>query len=261
MAWGRTRVREAPASSGQETTVIFLSLMLIVLTFFILLVSMANIEQRKVEKALESIYSSFDFLPGGSSPFFSPVGVSARASAPITPLQADYQEIKKLAYQTLGKDKVRLFIGRQQRTISIDRELLFEPESVKLKAEANRFLKGLAAIMENQEYRVIVNGHTDDIPPAPGSPVANNWSLSGLRAVEVVKFFIEHKISPQRLAAYGYGPTKPLRPNTSADNRAMNHRVDIVLDEREAGLVSDLKVREVPGKIRYKGFTFDILGQ
>ncbi|MBW2618307.1 MAG: OmpA family protein [Deltaproteobacteria bacterium] len=166
-----------------------------------------------------------------------------------------------MAYQTLDSDKVRLFIERHRRTISIDREILFDPESVKIKPEAERFLKGLAAIIEDQKYRVTVNGHTDDIPPAPGGQVTNNWALSGLRAVEVVKFLIEQKIAPQRLAAYGYGPISPLSPNTSADNRAMNHRVDIVLDESLAGPVSDLKVREAPGKIRYKGFTFDILGQ
>ena len=256
----RGKAREEPAQGG-GTTVMFLALMIILLAFFIMLVAMSTIEERKVEDVLASIYSTFGFMPGGSSPLFSPGGVSSRASSPMTPLEADFQEIKKLAYQTLGRDKVRLFIERHRRTISVDREILFDPESVKLKPEAERFLKGLAAIIEAQKYSVTVNGHTDDIPPAPGGSVTNNWALSGLRAVDVVKFLIEHKIAPQRLAAYGYGPTRPLRPNTSADNRAMNHRVDIVLDESLAGPVSDLKVREAPGKIRYKGFTFDILGQ
>ncbi len=85
-------------------------------------------------------------------------------------------------------------------------------------------------------YHITVEGHTDDEPiSSPQFP--SNWELSAARAAAVVRFFVEHGISAQRLRAAGYADTFPLVPNRDAaanpipENQAKNRRVVIELEK------------------------------
>ena len=73
-----------------------------------------------------------------------------------------------------------------------------------------------------------IEGHTDPVPMAPGQ--RSNWDLSVDRAVAVMAFFHRGGLFPlDRMAAAGYGETRPVAANTSEENRARNRRVDFVL--------------------------------
>ena len=78
-----------------------------------------------------------------------------------------------------------------------------------------------------------VDGHTDDQPIAPGSRFADNWELSQARALSVVRYLIEEEgISPQRLAANGFGQYQPLDPRDTPQARARNRRIELKFTER-----------------------------
>ncbi len=256
MAKRRKIEKEPPTTSA--TVVMMVALMILLLAFFIVLVSMSRIEVKKTKAALTSIASAFSALPGGSSPFFSIGGFSSKSTSPMTPLDEDFREIKKLVNQTKGQDKIQLLSDRGKRIVVLDQEVLFEPDQIKLKPEIIPFLKGLAAIIQTSPYWIEVGGHTDDIPPGPGAPAADNWTLSALRALAVVEFLNANGVADQRLSAYGYGPIRPLVPNTTPANRAMNQRVEIILDERLAAQSEELRALTAPGRLRYRGFTFDL---
>jgi chemotaxis protein MotB len=81
-------------------------------------------------------------------------------------------------------------------------------------------------IKKFENYKVAVEGHTDDLPIYYRFP--SNWELSTARASRVVRYFIEKGIPPQRFKAVGYADTKPVVPNTSMENRAQNRRVEFV---------------------------------
>lgn len=68
-----------------------------------------------------------------------------------------------------------------------------------------------------------IEGHTD----SDGSPPANQ-TLSERRALAVAHWLADAGIDCRRLVAVGFGETKPLAPNNSAENKAMNRRVDFV---------------------------------
>ena len=73
-----------------------------------------------------------------------------------------------------------------------------------------------------------IEGHTDPVPMPPGQ--RSNWDLSVARAVAVMAFFHRGGLFPlDRMAAAGYGETRPVAANTSEENRARNRRVDFVL--------------------------------
>ncbi|MEZ4293025.1 MAG: OmpA family protein, partial [Myxococcota bacterium] len=83
-------------------------------------------------------------------------------------------------------------------------------------------------ITEEFPYELSIEGHTDDAPiSTPRFPT--NWHLSAARSIAVLRYMIDAgDVDPSRIAAAGYGSTRPLVPNDSEENRATNRRVEFV---------------------------------
>jgi len=80
-----------------------------------------------------------------------------------------------------------------------------------------------------RRVRVRIEGHTDNVP-IHNSRFASNWELSTSRATEIIKLLItRYGIAPARLSASGYGEYYPVASNATADGRAMNRRIDLVI--------------------------------
>jgi len=76
-----------------------------------------------------------------------------------------------------------------------------------------------------------VDGHTDRRPiSTPQFP--SNWELSTARATEVVKYLIEQRIPPDRLAAAGFGEYQPIEAANTDDAYRKNRRIEFKLTER-----------------------------
>jgi len=89
----------------------------------------------------------------------------------------------------------------------------------------------IAVIVASQEGDIIVAGHTDDIPIST-MRFRSNWELSSARAVTVVHALLRHpNVDMGRVKIEGYADTRPLVPNDSAENRARNRRVELVLEQ------------------------------
>jgi chemotaxis protein MotB len=74
-----------------------------------------------------------------------------------------------------------------------------------------------------------IEGHTDNIP-IHTAQIASNWELSTARATELVRLLIQdHGFAPERLSAAGYAQYHPVASNLTAQGRAQNRRVDIVI--------------------------------
>jgi chemotaxis protein MotB len=73
-----------------------------------------------------------------------------------------------------------------------------------------------------------VAGHTDN-QPIRTKRFPNNWHLSTARASSIVEFLIEQGIPAENLAAAGYGEFDPIAENETADGRATNRRIEIIL--------------------------------
>jgi type VI secretion system protein ImpK len=76
--------------------------------------------------------------------------------------------------------------------------------------------------------KVLVIGHTDDVPSA-SAQFPSNWALSKARAGSVVEMLARRAGPASRYSVEGRGDTEPLAPNDSAANRARNRRVVIIL--------------------------------
>ncbi|MEO7080508.1 MAG: OmpA family protein [Flavobacteriales bacterium] len=104
----------------------------------------------------------------------------------------------------------------------------FEFGKATLTPESKTELDQLADMMIDYPLlRIEVEGHTDDI----GSD-ASNLTLSQDRAQAVVDFLRNRKVEKERITSKGYGETKPLVPNDSEANRALNRRVEFRVTEK-----------------------------
>lgn len=79
--------------------------------------------------------------------------------------------------------------------------------------------------------RVIIEGHTDNIPT--GKLTRNNLDLSLLRAKAIANILVNHGISFERISEIGYGDTRPIASNDTEEGRAKNRRVEVKLMPEE----------------------------
>ena len=118
-------------------------------------------------------------------------------------------------------------------------EVLFAPGSADLGPEARRELDLLAGALRQISAKIPpeiawvlrVDGHTDRRPIST-SQFPSNWELSTARATEVVKYLIEQKIPPDRLAAAGFGEYQPIEAANTDDAYRKNRRIEFKLTER-----------------------------
>ena len=107
----------------------------------------------------------------------------------------------------------------------------FDSGSAKLKPEGVKKLKQLSADLKAKagaDKDIRIEGHTDD-RPIHTAQFPSNWELSSARANAVVRELHDDGINGEQLLAVGYGSSRPAAPNTSAESRAKNRRVEIIL--------------------------------
>ena len=117
--------------------------------------------------------------------------------------------------------------------LQLSESILFDTGRADLKPESTKVLDIISKLIPSIQNDIMVQGHTDNVP-INSSTYKSNWELSTQRAVCVVKYFIENKgLDPTRFSATGYGEYKPLVDNTTAENRAINRRVDILIVQQK----------------------------
>ncbi|MFZ0883186.1 MAG: response regulator [Candidatus Acidiferrales bacterium] len=113
--------------------------------------------------------------------------------------------------------------------VSLREAGFFDSGSTALGPQAIPTLTAIVKVIGPERMRVRIEGHTDNVP-IHNARFDSNWELSTARATEIIKLLItKYAIAPDRLAASGYGEYYPAASNGTADGRAMNRRVDLVI--------------------------------
>lgn len=109
--------------------------------------------------------------------------------------------------------------------VSLSQNLLFSPGSDRLDPKGVKALQQLAGVLRQQtEVEILVEGHTD----TDGSADLN-WDLSTSRATSVVKILTKEGVEPRRVTAAGRAFYLPVATNETAEGKARNRRVEIIL--------------------------------
>lgn len=115
--------------------------------------------------------------------------------------------------------------------VSMENKLLFSSGSWAVGTEGRRAVVEVGKVLaDNPEISVLIEGHTDDVVYAGSGPISNNWDLSTKRATSIVAILSENKaINRENLIAAGRGEYAPLTSNASAEGKAKNRRIEIIL--------------------------------
>lgn len=244
-------LEEDPAGGWLVT---YADLMTLLLTFFILLFSISSMNLEKFKQALAAIQVSLgektppiqlleiiDEPP--ESVALSTEGSEAQRQKKKQEVSLEnliglkskdiYRDVQRFIHKQDVGDHIMVSIKGSKVVIRVTGKALFESGIAILNSEATPILNDINDIIERYpEYRLRIEGHSDDIPiSTPQFP--SNWELSAVRATTVLRYLIEKGIDPHRLTATGYGSLLPLVPNTTEANRARNRRVEFVLEKEE----------------------------
>jgi chemotaxis protein MotB len=143
---------------------------------------------------------------------------------------------EKLQQALLGftKNGLTVEIRNGKVYVSLMDKLLFPSGSIIIDEKGKQALSQLADVLKSQpEINIAVEGHTDSQKITNLGQIKDNWDLSVLRSTSVVRYLTEvSKVEAVRTTATGKGEFQPLGPNTSAEARSKNRRIEIVLSPK-----------------------------
>ncbi len=213
----------------------FSDLITLLLTFFVLLLSMSSMDRKVVSESMT--------LMGGD------LGYVSRKSAGRIPTKFEFvvellqrpwefkdheERVRDLLFpdDLLPKEISRstleealMFLERPEGlAILLTDELLFPLGGHVLEEPAERVLAQLAPLIQTVPNEVNISGHTDNLP---GTRMDND-TLSALRGMAVLETLLKHGVPDAKLSVSAYGDSLPVADNATAEGRALNRRVEIL---------------------------------
>jgi len=236
---------QEPEEEGDsvEWLMTFSDLTMLMLVFFIMLFSMSVPDEKKISTALQAVTAAL----GGQESKMATSTIS-REEAGVILDQVMLNRQIQIAQQKVFSD-VKLLQTKKGLEGLVGAN--FEDGVITLRAPGDVLFargdvalteKGRAIITEMKDFfiqhadqTINIRGYTDDQPPPGGSRFKDNWEVSSMRAVNVLRLLMSMGIEPKRLTSTGLADLNPLFPNTSEEYRAQNRRVEFVLEKRVFG--------------------------
>lgn len=229
----KEKKEEGPAGAP-AWMVTYSDLVTLLLTFFVLLLSMASMDPVRFTEASSSLKDAFGMH---NEPAHVEFAIPVLPSPPITqfsPVQMQttekvYEKIKSQIDSLRLKDSVGVIKKDADSIILRLRDsVLFGPGETNISPRAYPILRDIADIVRPLPMDMRIEGHTDDIP-VKSSQFAN-WDLSVARSVSVLRYYSQSDLLPlDRMASVGYGKDRPIVSNQDEESRARNRRVDFIL--------------------------------
>jgi chemotaxis protein MotB len=238
---------EEPKADLMRWLLTYADMITLLMVFFIILYSMSTVSPTKFE-AMQEAFSSV-FNGGNFTIFDTRGGGGAGLLEGLTPGQKVQSNrggknsgtggLSVLRNQALSSlqnlvkaGKVKVIPTENGFAISLVSDVFFASASAALNADAMPVLQEVADFVGQIPNTVVVEGHTDTIPPDAVRWPGGNWQLAAERSVGVLQTLEDYGVPSERLSASSYGDTRPVRSNDTEEGRSHNRRVDIVIVEK-----------------------------
>ena len=225
----------------------------LVLTFFVLLYSFSSINLERFQEVMSAIQHSF---MGRTGILMGPTEIGAAEGQRIdiaeltgeieeslteqeiallemmAELEETYEQVRVFLQKAGLEDDIMLHMEERGIVMELPERILFDTGRAEIKAD---FLPTWTCwpSFVRVAQPIIVEGHTDNVPIRTFL-YPSNWELSVARAVSVTRYLVEeHNMDPERFLATGYGEYHPIADNETAEGRARNRRVSIVISIKQ----------------------------
>lgn len=237
--------RAAEEQEGWQLTLA--DMMTLLLTFFVILVSISVVDMERYEEVAESFKEGLarkpvrqigkerprEELPEPEPVFRTQSFEQAAREEGGKPLDTVYED---LAARFAGEShSVALERRPHGVAVNLRGSVLFDLGTADLTPKARTILAEVGAVLWGLPYRFVIEGHSDNLPIS-NDRFPSNWELSAARASSVARFLMERGFPPERFTVVGRADTQPMAPNADeADrpiplNQLLNRRVMILVE-------------------------------
>ncbi len=223
------KVPEKVKTDGWVAT--FSDLISLMLTFFVLLVSMSSMDEVVLKDISSSIMQgSLSVFEQGSSTDLDILEDMFNREISLQELMlAARQHTNRVIMESSWKHKVRTEVTSEKLLLRLPNSLLFTEGEAKLSIHNTLILRRLARQLIHFPGSIRIEGHTGPGALPKDSPFPSSIALSLARAASVLHAFEKEGISQSSLSLAGYGSSKPMSTNSTPFGRKKNRRVDVVL--------------------------------
>lgn len=234
---------EEPDDSGNEWLTTFADLSMLLLVFFVLLYSMSTLDTKKFSETFSSVTKA---LQGKMNKISTSRITQEEAGVLIDQAlmrrqiiesqRKVFAEVKTLQTKKGVEGLVSANFEDGVITIRVPGDVMFPSGTVKLTPKGVQVIRTLKDFfIRHKDQNIKIIGYTDNIRPSSKSRFKDNWEISAMRAVNVLRELLKMGLESTRLTATGLAYLNPLYPNTSDEYRAKNRRVEFVLEKRVSG--------------------------
>jgi chemotaxis protein MotB len=232
----RKKEKAPAAGAGMGWLVTFADLMTLLLTFFVLLLSMATMDRSILREISVSVVGVEGLAPkkgAGKVPVKFEI-VQKAIENPASVFE-EMQRIKDvlfpeevlpegMAKSTLDEN-LDILVRPEGIALVLSDELLFATGQSELAEDRKKILSTFVEFLAAVPAPVNVGGYTDNVPGG----AKDNYTLSAERAMSVLGYFLELGFEPERFSVSAYGEAFPLADNDTPEGRAKNRRVEILM--------------------------------
>ncbi|GAB6176921.1 hypothetical protein JCM16814_18120 [Desulfobaculum senezii] len=260
--------REEKQEGVPAWLVTFSDMMTLMLTFFVLLVSMSVMDERRKLVVLGSIVGTFGL---GRDSYEVLSQQDKKRSVEPGPIEVedtnDLEPLKELIWDDANEDldfKSNEFV----QVFSIADDVLFESGSSRLKPGGKRLLEMALPVFFSVRTPILLAGHTSSLRDEEGTayrvedrdkPMDSSWRLSFSRVMSLYLFLLNSGMDPDLMRVEAFGRFHPRYSELTPKGRRKNRRVDIILDKRNARWQDKFFYQSkdtTPEEFKYKDFIF-----
>jgi chemotaxis protein MotB len=237
--------------------------------FFVVMYAISSVNEGKYRVLSDSLVNAFQNIPRSETPI--PVGKEVPSAQPASnnlirhalpvrkgdTAQDIIRKKQEVKMKIIAKDILQVLaplvkggqvsVTQSSRGIAvqINASVLFAPAQADLEGESVKALTAVAKVLGPTENAIQVEGYSDN-SPIRTSAYPSNWELSSARASSVVRLFVASGVGADRLVAMGYGENRAVDSNDTAEGRARNRRVTIMILSDAKDKVTELPVTTTP---------------
>lgn len=238
MAGPGARKKKCPPEGAADWLLTYGDMVTLLLTFFVLLFTTATIDGYQLRLILAAFpglgnYTGGNTLEAGPLAELGNTIMSLPSMERGRALSEARREAVSIFEPEIRSNLVRITEDERGLVISLAGDAFFESASAELNIEQTREvlfkLSQLLSAEELSSRTFRLEGHTDDIPVAPGGPFESNWELASARAASVLQYLVEFGVTEEQFQLMSRGEFAPIVDNTTAEGRAYNRRVDVII--------------------------------
>ena len=242
MSEDKMKIEEVKTGEVPSWMVTFSDLATLLLTFFVLLLSMSSMDDKSLRslftnftsscgilnfKELGEVYRPRDVMIDGIYQRLKDTLVIKRSDDPVD-IPSEVED--SILNESGGKVVMQEIEGGFK--LVFGHKLMFDSGKAEIKDEMKPILDLVAKFINSSSFQVYIDGHTDNVP-IHSKEFPSNTSLSLTRAYNIMAYLIkEGDVPASFLALGGYGEKHPIGSNDNPSGRDQNRRVELIFKSK-----------------------------